>query len=128
MTLQEASSCFHLDIEMLRLYEESGFIRTEKTESGEPDYPEAELRKAAQLCALQRAGMELEELKKLCDLQRSRLLRSEDPPAAQMPLQAAGTDPPKAAGAGPAGLPHLSDEKSEGIGGGHLRPGRMIEK
>ena len=49
MTLQEASSCFHLDIEMLRLYEESGFIRTEKTESGEPDYPEAELRKAAQL-------------------------------------------------------------------------------
>lgn len=71
MTLQEASSCFHLDIEMLRLYEESGFIRTEKTESGEPDYPEAELRKAAQLCALQRAGMELEELKKLCDLQRS---------------------------------------------------------
>lgn len=64
MTLQEASSCFHLDIEMLRLYEESGFIRTEKTESGEPDYPEAELRKAAQLCALQRAGMELEELKK----------------------------------------------------------------
>lgn len=38
MTLQEASSCFHLDIEMLRLYEESGFIRTEKTESGEPDY------------------------------------------------------------------------------------------
>ena len=56
---------------MLQLYEESGFIRTEKTESGETDYPEAELRKAAQLCALQRAGMELEELKKLCDLQRS---------------------------------------------------------
>ena len=49
---------------MLQLYEESGFIRTEKTESGETDYPEAELRKAAQLCALQRAGMELEELKK----------------------------------------------------------------
>ena len=49
MTLQEASSCFHLDIEMLRLYEESGFIRTEKTESGETNYPEAELRKAAQL-------------------------------------------------------------------------------
>lgn len=39
MTLQEASSCFHLDIEMLRLYEESGFIRTEKTESGEPGLP-----------------------------------------------------------------------------------------
>ena len=71
MTLQEASSCFHLDVKMLQLYEESGLIRTEKTESGEPDYPEAELRKAAQLCALQRAGMELEELKKLCDLQRS---------------------------------------------------------
>ena len=71
MTLQEASSCFHLDVKMLRLYEESGLIRTEKTESGETDYPEAELRKAAQLCALQRAGMELEELKKLCDLQRS---------------------------------------------------------
>ena len=46
-------------------------VRKEKTESGETDYPEAELRKAAQLCALQRAGMELEELKKLCDLQRS---------------------------------------------------------
>ena len=67
MTLQEASSCFHLDVKMLQLYEESGLIRTEKTES----YPETELRKAAQLCALQRAGMELEELKKLCDLQRS---------------------------------------------------------
>ena len=65
MTLQEASSCFHLDVKMLQLYEESGLIRTEKTESGETDYP------AAQLCALQRAGMELEELKKLCDLQRS---------------------------------------------------------
>lgn len=64
MTLQEASSCFHLDVKMLQLYEESGFIRPEKTESGETDYPEAELRKAAQLCALQRAGMELEELKK----------------------------------------------------------------
>lgn len=47
MTLQEASSCFHLDVKMLQLYEESGFIRTEKTESGETDYPEAELRKAA---------------------------------------------------------------------------------
>ena len=58
-------------VKMLQLYEESGLIRTEKTESGETDYPEAELRKAAQLCALQRAGMELEELKKLCDLQRS---------------------------------------------------------
>ena len=64
MTLQEASSSFHLDVKMLQLYEESGLIRTEKTESGETDYPEAELRKAAQLCALQRAGMELEELKK----------------------------------------------------------------
>ena len=38
MTLQEASSCFHLDVKMLQLYEESGLIRTEKTESGEPDY------------------------------------------------------------------------------------------
>lgn len=26
MTLQEASSCFHLDVKMLQLYEESGFI------------------------------------------------------------------------------------------------------
>ena len=33
MTLQEASSCFHLDVKMLQLYEESGLIRTEKTES-----------------------------------------------------------------------------------------------
>ena len=95
MTLQEASSCFHLDIEMLRLYEESGFIRTEKTESGETDYPEAELRKAAQLCALQRAGNGAGGAQKALRPAAQRLLRSEDTPAAQMPLQVAGGDPPK---------------------------------
>ena len=71
MTLQEASSCLHLDAEMLQLYEENGLIAAGKMKDGEPDYPEDELRRAAQLCVLQRAGMEREELKKLCALHRS---------------------------------------------------------
>ena len=68
MTLQEASSRFHIEMEALRLYVENGLLIGRETDNGEMDYWEADLQRAAQLRFLLTAGMEPDAVKQLVAL------------------------------------------------------------
>ena len=68
MTLQEASSRFHIEMEALRLYVENGLLIGRETDNGEMDYREADLQRAAQLRFLLTAGMEPDAVKQLVAL------------------------------------------------------------
>lgn len=63
MTLQEASSRFHLNMDDLRLYEKNKLFNGCKNEQGEMDYPEAELKRVVPFLFLLEAGMSMEKLK-----------------------------------------------------------------
>ncbi len=68
MTLQEASRRFHLKLDMLQLYEENGLLKRMKTKDGTVDYPESELHRASHLYFLEKAGMDLDTLKRFVKL------------------------------------------------------------
>ncbi|MDO4283874.1 MAG: hypothetical protein Q4C60_00935 [Eubacteriales bacterium] len=63
MTLQEASSRFHLDMGDLRLCEKNELFSGSRNECGEMDYPEAELQRVIPFLFLLKAGMSMEKLK-----------------------------------------------------------------
>ena len=67
MTLQEASRRFQMKWDVLRRYEESGFLRG-KEGDGAVDYPEAEIQRACQLYSLEKAGMDPDALKRFAQL------------------------------------------------------------
>ena len=84
MTLQEASSRFHIEMEALRLYVENGLLIGRETDNDEMDYREADLQRAAQLRFLLTAGMGPDAVKQLLvlmdaktdtDAEQVRLLR-----------------------------------------------------
>ena len=68
MTLQEASSRFHIEMKVLRFYVENGLLIGRETDNGKMDYREADLQRAAQLRFLLTAGMEPDAVKQLVAL------------------------------------------------------------
>lgn len=68
MTLDEASRRFHISIEKLKFCEENGFLECRKFMDDVPDYTEDELRKAALIQSLLKAGFEISALKKFFTL------------------------------------------------------------
>lgn len=63
MTLQEAQKRFGIPVETLRLYKENGLLLGHQLESGVFDYREEDVRRASQLHALLKAGMDMDSLK-----------------------------------------------------------------
>lgn len=72
MTLQEASRRFHIKMETLDFYKANGLLKGTKTDDGDTDYQEAELRRAVQLHFLLSAGMDLDALKRLIALMNAK--------------------------------------------------------
>lgn len=63
MTLKEASERFRIDIEKLKLYEDSGLLKCSQYVNGVPNYTEKELRKAGMINSLHKAGLEMPLIK-----------------------------------------------------------------
>ena len=64
MTLTAASGRFHISMEKLKTYEESGLLEHQTLANGSFDYTETELRRAGLIHALLKAGMDMDVLKK----------------------------------------------------------------
>ncbi len=67
MQLKEASRCFCIPNEILQLYAQNGLLKA-ATAQGEPDYPEEEIKRAGYFWSLQKAGMDLDTLKRFAAL------------------------------------------------------------
>lgn len=68
MTIQEVSRRFHIRMETLQFYEESGLLSGRRMESGVLDYREDDVQRASQLHALLKAGMDMDTLKRFIRL------------------------------------------------------------
>ena len=68
MTLQEACQRFHLDMEILQLYEKNGLLKGKTMSNGTMEYQESELQQASQLHFLTKAGMDMQMLKRFAAL------------------------------------------------------------
>lgn len=64
MNIQEASSRFHISMEKIRFYEESGLLESQPSSDGTAQYTETELRRIGIIHSLLKAGFDLEMLKK----------------------------------------------------------------
>ncbi len=70
MTLQEASSRYHVDLKSLQFYEQGGLLQGRLTEDGVLDYREKELQRAFEFHCLVDAGMDLCAFRRFVALQR----------------------------------------------------------
>lgn len=68
MTLNEASKRFHISMEKLKTYEESGLLEYQTLADGTFDYTETELRRIGLIHSLLKSGMDMEALKKYLHL------------------------------------------------------------
>lgn len=64
MTLQEAAIRFQINIEKLDFYEKNGLLECRKLIDGIPDYTEDELRRVGLIHSLQKAGFDIDSLRK----------------------------------------------------------------
>ena len=68
MTLNEASTRFQIDIDMLKSYEENGLFSSGTLEDGFFDYSQTDIGRVGLIRSLQKFGMDMEDLKKFLDL------------------------------------------------------------
>lgn len=64
MTINEASRRFHISMEKLKTYEESGLLEHQTLADGTYDYTETELRRVGLIHSLLKSGMSIDVLKK----------------------------------------------------------------
>lgn len=72
MTIQEASSKFHIKMESLQFYLENGLLEQSRTEDGIPEFIEEDLQCAVQFRFLLDAGMDIATLKQLVQLMKTK--------------------------------------------------------
>lgn len=68
MTLNEASEKFSIDIEKLEFYQDNKLLECEKYVDGVPDYTENELRKVGIIHSLQKAGLDVPQIRQYLTL------------------------------------------------------------
>lgn len=68
MTLEQAGKRYHISVEKLKSYEESGFLKHQAEKNGVFDYTEAELCRAGLIHSLIKAGVDRESLKTYLEL------------------------------------------------------------
>lgn len=64
MTLNEASKRFHISMEKLKAYEDSGLLEHQTLADGTFDYTETELRRIGLIHSLLKSGMDMQALKR----------------------------------------------------------------
>lgn len=68
MTLEQASKRYHISVEKLKSYEESGLLKHRTEADGVFDYTEAEVCRAGLIHSLIKAGLDRETLKTYLEL------------------------------------------------------------
>lgn len=68
MTLEQAGRRYHISVEKLKSYEESGFLKHQAGENGVLDYTEDELCRVGLIHSLLKAGLDRETLKTYLEL------------------------------------------------------------